>query len=461
MKKPHTAPTFRAILQNVTQTLEGDPPRDLAKLFGKADQARLGKYLHWDDLLHREPPKELTREDWWFLLKLQRQSLKQFLPLMDKQNSMFNLVLTPRILQDLHEIDLRAGGQLRMPEQITNAESKDAYYVSSLIEEAITSSQLEGATTTRQMAKEMLRTGRPPRDRSERMILNNFVTMKRIGDLKGQPLSRDLILEIHRLVTSETLDSPSASGRFRTAVEKVGVYDNASNTLMFDPPPANELGARIKALCDFANQSEPFVHPVIRSIMLHFMIGYDHPFVDGNGRTARALFYWSMLRNGYWLAEFISISQIVLKAPAQYARAFLFTETDECDTTYFILYHLTVVMRALASLHEYIGRKTQEIRQFESELRQSAILNHRQRALIRHAMRHPGSFYTVKGHQLSHNVSYESARSDLLDLAKRELLEAQRANATRGSKWVFIAKPQLAERLAAMGSRGSGPRVLA
>ena len=229
---------------------------------------------------------------------------------------------------------------------------------------------------------------------------------------------------------------------------------------MHDPPPAAELAARIKSLCDFANQGEPFVHPVIRSIILHFMIGYDHPFVDGNGRTARALFYWSMLRHGYWLAEFISISQIVLTAPAQYARAFLHTETDECDLTYFILYHLKVVMRALGSLHDYIARKTQEIRQFESELSQSAILNHRQRALIRHAMRHPGSFYTVKGHQLSHNVSYESARSDLLDLAKRELLEGQRTNAKRGSKWFFVAKPQLAGRLAAMGSRASGAGTL-
>jgi Fic family protein len=461
MRRPREAPPFATIFQKISQEQQGTNPRDFQKLFAQAENAHLGKYLHWDELWHREPPKDLTREEWWFLLKLQRQSLKQFVPVADKQNSMFNLVLTPTILQSLHEMDLRAGGQIRMPEQVTNAESKDAYYVSSLIEEAITSSQLEGATTTRRVAKEMLRTGRPPRDLSERMILNNFMTMKRIGSLKDQPLSRELILEIHRLVTLQTLDDPTAAGRFRHDLERVAVYDNANNVLMHDPPPAAELEARIKSLCDFANRAEPFVHPVIRSIILHFMVGYDHPFVDGNGRTARALFYWSMLRHGYWLAEFISISQIVLKAPAQYARAFLHTETDECDLTYFILYHLRVVMGALASLHEYIARKTQEIRQFESELSQSAILNHRQRALIRHAMRHPGTFYTVKGHQLSHNVSYESARSDLLDLAKRELLEAQRTKATRGSKWIFVAKPQLAERLAAMGSRASGSGILA
>jgi hypothetical protein len=75
------------------------------------------------------------------------------------------------------------------------------------------------------------------------------------------------------------------------------------------------------------------VHPVLRAILLHFMIGYDHPFADGNGRTARALFYWSMARSGYWLMEYTSISHILRKAPARYMRAYLHTETDKNDTT--------------------------------------------------------------------------------------------------------------------------------
>ena len=458
MRKPREAPKFLDILQKVTQE-SANAPSNLQKLFAKADEVSLGKYLHWDELWVREPPKDLSREEWWFLFKLQRQTLKQFVPLIDKSGGMFSFVMSPIILQSLHEIDMRAGGQIRMPQEVTNPETKDAYYVSSLMEEAITSSQLEGATTTRRVAKEMLRTGRAPQDRSERMILNNFFTMRRIGVLKDKPLTRELILEIHGLVTQKTLDNPAQAGRFRHDEEDVGVYDHSNNALMHDPPPAAEIEARIKAICDFANQEEPFVHPVIRSIILHFMLGYDHPFVDGNGRTARALFYWSMLRHGYWLAEFISISQIVLKAPAKYARAFLHTETDEADVTYFILYHLKIVLRALASLHEYIARKAAEIRQFEVELRDASVLNHRQRALIRHAMRHPGKLYTVKEHRMSHNVSYESARSDLLDLAKRELLDARRET-SQGGRWVFIARSQLAGRLAAMGNRPSGSGTL-
>ena len=86
---------------------------------------------------------------------------------------------------------------------------------------------------------------------------------------------------------------------------------------------------------DFANSSaeSPFVHPVVRAILIHFMIGYDHPFVDGNGRTARALFYWSMLRSGFWMTEYFSISSILRKAPSQYVRSYLHTESDDGDTT--------------------------------------------------------------------------------------------------------------------------------
>jgi Fic family protein len=177
--------------------------------------------------------------------------------------------------------------------------------------------------------------------------------------------------------------------------------------------------------------------------MLHFWLAYDHPFVDGNGRTARALFYWSMLRHNYWLCEYISISPIILKAPAQYQLAFLYTETDENDLTYFILYHLDLMQRALRQLHDYIKRKSAQVRKLESELRGVVALNHRQRSLISHALRHPNQVYVVESHRLSHNVVYETARKDLIDLAKRGLLTARKA----GRTWCFTPVSDLEMRL--------------
>jgi Fic family protein len=111
-----------------------------------------------------------------------------------------------------------------MPD-LVSSEDRDRYLVSSLIEEAITSSQLEGAATTREVAKEMLRSGRSPQDRNERMILNNFHVMQRIRELRNEPLTPELILVMHQIVSKGTLDEPGAAGRLRRANEKNSVMD--------------------------------------------------------------------------------------------------------------------------------------------------------------------------------------------------------------------------------------------
>lgn len=182
--------------------------------------------------------------------------------------------------------------------------------------------------------------------------------------------------------------------------------------------------------------------------MLHFWVAYDHPFMDGNGRTARALFYWSMISAGYWLIEYVSISTILKTAFAQYARSYLYTESDENDATYFIVYHLEVLLQALAKLEDYIERKVNQIRTIEKRLRGRSDYNHRQLALLSHALRHPGAKYTIKSHRASHNVAYATARQDLLTLADDNLLEARRA----GRKTLeFFSPEDLDERIRGHG----------
>lgn len=172
-------------------------------------------------------------------------------------------------------------------------------------------------------------------------------------------------------------------------------------------------------MCRFANGEvdDGFVHPVVRAILIHLWLAYDHPFEDGNGRTARMLFYWSLLNQGYWLAEFVSISRILLQAPARYARSFLLTETDDLDATYVLHYQLEVARRAVEDLHTYLDKTVNEMNQVEAALRADSGLNHRQVALLGHALRHPGHGYTFDSHKVSHRVAYQTARTDLLGLA--------------------------------------------
>lgn len=441
MKKPHVPPDMEKLLSQATD----DPSRLMSVMKAVPGSLVEGVYMHWDKLRYRTPPDGLSLEEWWFGLKLHRATSQQ-VPLKATSGQRFGYTLAPPIPERLHEIDLNAGGTIQMSEQITNPETRDRYCVSSLIEEAITSSQIEGAVTTRPVAKEMIRSGRKPSDRSEQMILNNFVTMRRLGELKDQPLTEKLVFEIHRLITEDTLDNPSAAGRFRRNCDDENVVVNdLYGEVYHQPPSATQLGERMKAMCDFANGKTPseFVHPVLRAIILHFWLAYDHPFVDGNGRTARALFYWSMLHHNYWLCEFISISPIILKAPMQYQLAFQYTETDGNDLTYFILYHLELIRKALRQLHEYIDRKSEQVRRVERDLRGTAVLNHRQRALVSHALRHPHQAYTIESHRFSHSVVYETARVDLMELAERKLLTATKS----GRTWFFTPVQDLETRL--------------
>jgi len=413
-------------------------------LVGK--EALSSSYYHWDELRHRNPPSGFTKEQWWSAIKLARKGQYQSLPLLDLKGIPFQFFSTDEILATLHNIDMRAGGTVEMPEQVTNSDTRDQYYVSSLMDEAITSSQLEGAATTREIARQMLRTNRPPRDKDERMILNNYLTMRKLADWKKQPLTPDLVFEIHRLITVDTFDDPGAVGRFRTKEELICVEDVETGESLHTPPAANELPERMKALCAFANADEsqrPFIHPVLRAILLHFWLAYDHPFKDGNGRTARALFYWFMLRRGYWMFQFISISQFLVKAPAQYGKAFLFTETDDNDLNYFILHQISVIQKAVHELHRYIERKSAEIRQLSSDLRGVGELNHRQEAILNRAVRHPGTIFTVESHKRSHEIAYATARADLLGLQALGLLNKRK----RGKGFVFEAALDLNVRL--------------
>lgn len=428
------------------------PAQKLAAILSAAVRSEgEGKYRHWDTLKHITPPGGFTSQQWWGATRLVREPALKAFPLFDKTKKPFRYAIPDIVARRLHEIDLGAGGNIGMPEAIVNPQTRNKYVMRSLFQEAVTSSQLEGAATTRAVAKEMIRSGRPPRTRGERMILNNYLTMQRIAEWKSRPLDRDLIFEMHRLVTDGTLDTPDGAGRFRRQDEKITVQDAITGDVYHDPPRAEELDERFDRLCKFANAtieelgkfSGHFVHPVIRAILIHFWLAYDHPFVDGNGRAARALFYWSMLRQDYWLFEFVSISEILVKAPSKYSMSFLHAETDANDATYFLMYQSDVIRRAIASLHAYIAQTSEELRATETLLRDAADLNHRQQDLVTHALRHPGTRYTIAGHRRSHGIVYETARRDLLRLAALKLLDVRQI----GNAFSFTVPHDLPDRL--------------
>lgn len=444
MKIPVKPPDYHEVVQKIggdyIQFLENIGPTDTK-----------GRYLHWDKLRHLTPPEGFTSEQWWAGMKLNRIFNFKYLDFKCKDDSKYVFYLTDEIQEQLHWLDKNAAGTITSSMPVTNTSMRKAYIIKSLIREAISSSQMEGATTTRKVAKDMIRQGRAPKNKSEQMIFNNYHAMQFIIEFKNEELTPGIILELHKILTEKTLDNENKAGAFRTEEDKdIHVVDETTVKILHTPPDAKGLEDRMEKICDFANnsQSGTFIHPVLKAIVLHFMLAYEHPFVDGNGRTARALFYWAMINEGYWLAEFISISQVIKRAPVKYEKAFLHTETDDNDLTYFMLYQLEIIKKAISELHKYLGEKMEGIKSAQDLLygakKLRKKLNIRQVALLKHALSHPNFIYSINEYQRSYGIAYETARRDLMQMSD---VFSFLKKLKDGRTFVFISPSDLQERI--------------
>lgn len=376
------------------------------------------EYLFWDKVKYLKLPHGVSPKDIWLVTSFNRSLKSQRFSIGGHEFSFFETVKTRKYL---HEFDMRFGQPL-VPSSNLDEQEKRQYLVSSLMEEAISSSQIEGAVTTRVDAKEMLRQQRTPKNRSEKMILNNYRTIELIRQVKDKPLTIGGLLTIQQVVTNQTLDKPENEGAFRKS-DDVAVVDTSDNEEVYRPPAVKELQKMLNDFCLFFNEepSNYFLHPVIKASIIHFLIGYIHPFVDGNGRTARALFYYYMLRHGYWLTEYLSISSVILKTKTQYDRAYLHTEADGNDTTYFINYQVKVLKDSYEKLQEYLTRKLIEKRNATQLLLRGGI-NDRQAKIIKWFSEDASKVVTVKEIETVFSISNQTARNDLQQLVDKKWL---------------------------------------
>lgn len=395
------------------------------------------KYLYWDEIKYQNIPNGIDLEIAWFAIKLIRSFKSRNIKISNNKDFTFEYAILDIIQKKLHEFDLNLAGPLQ-DESLLPKDERAKSLISSTMEEAIASSILEGALTTRKDAKELLRKGKTPKTIHEKMVLNNYDTIRYVLDLRQTKLTPDIILTIHKKMTNGTLEDSNYEGKFRDSNE-VKLMDGLTGEIGYTPPDFKLIPKLIDDYCKFANNDSDkhFIHPIIKACILHFLMGYIHPFVDGNGRTARSIFYWYVLSKGYWLFQYMSISRKIEKSPAQYARAYMHTEKDKNDLTYFINYHVQVIDGALDDLKVYMDKQITEKERFNKLLQLKGYeLNSRQMEIIKRISKHPTESITINEIQNMFDVVYETARSDLLDLAEKDFLE----KAVIGKKKLLFVK---------------------
>ena len=298
------------------------------------------------------------------------------------------------------------------------------------MEEAIATGQLAGAATRRSEAKQMLRERRKPRTNDERMILNNYLAMKELRTLTGSDLTPDLILRLHATITAGTLENPDDEVRFRDN-DEIRVVDS-SGTVLYTPLPCKEIPRLIDELCRFVNQDqEEFIHPIVKGIVLHFLFCWIHPFNDGNGRCARMLFSWYVLKQDYGIFEYMPISRAIRDTKEQYQRAYLYTETDENDLTYFIRYNLGILNNTVRETLRSIKKTQEERREVLEIIKDREELTIRQADILCRFMKYREKSFSIKEIMETYHVTHATARSDLSRLSDHGYVRKEKS----GGKW--------------------------
>ncbi len=384
-------------------------------------------YYPWSIARHVAKELRIPPEAAWESLLIQRSAFRRIqTPICTPKGDHFCFGIQTSFWAFAHRLDQGYCGHDNIAESLT--EERHRYLVEGIMEEAIASSQLEGSKTTRSAGLALLKSGRAALTSDEKMVVNNFRALNAVEErFVREEFTISNILELHAILVEGLLDDEGETPRLREKDEKIFVSDKLTGDIFHEGPHPTFVRKELNRLCYFANSSvndtgTQFTHPFIKAVELHFWIGYLHSFTDGNGRLARTLFYWYLLRRGYWAAAFLPISSVLKEAREEYPRAYQHSEQDNFDLTYFIDFNVRKMSQAMDRFEVHRSKVEERIKKRRNEL-SGHDLNHRQLILLDYLMRHPEQTVSVRSHMLMTKVVKQTAISDYQKLIASGLLE--------------------------------------
>ncbi len=401
-----------------------DKAFNIKNIYNLVEKTENPSYIHWEKIKRKSwLPEGISKEEFWSFIKFKRKMKSKQTNIYDEDKKIFSWIKLDRYEEFLHKIDLELGGSY-LGKLNLNDKEQQQFISRGIIEEAIASSQLEGAHKTRDSAKKMIQENKKPMSEADFMIMNNYKTMKIINEeFKNEELSLNMIFELHKLLTKDVLEKEK-QGCFRSNSDEISVGKELEDVTTYIPPSVNFVKKEMNRLIKFANNDlkSDFIHPVIKAIMIHFWIGMLHPFKDGNGRLARALFYWYLIKEGYWAFQYLTISTKIKLSPIQYGNSYIYSEQDDNDLTYFIDYNLGKIKMAYDEFKIYIENKHKENKNLHTLISNKYNFNSRQIQLLKYLSENKKNNTTVSLHKTRFQISIKTAIKDLKTLEKYELV---------------------------------------
>lgn len=298
---------------------------------------------------------------------------------------------------------------------------------------------LEGNDLTFNEAK-MVMEGRESevvaKERDVQEVINYRKVLDFIGSNTDSVYGQDLLLQVHRLVTDKLI-SDEKSGRFRDT--QVVLKNSVTGEIGFRPPAASEVPFLVDDFLGWLNNDDAKKqHPVIRAGITHYVLAAVHPFVEGNGRTARALATLVLFMEGYDIKRFFALEEYFDKNAQDYFGSLMQVSNqseklEERDLTPWLEVFTQALAVELTRIKETIKQLSVDL-QIKVRQGKQVVLSERQTKLVEY-LNSNGELTMKEAKGMLPMVSEDTILRDLKDLMEKSVVGKK--GSTKAAKYIL------------------------
>lgn len=297
--------------------------------------------------------------------------------------------------------------------------------------------KIEGNELTAEQAQQVVRlrdnadakeieqeTGIMARQRDIQEVINYRNVVAWI-DQQDPSLSPDLfsigtLKTLHKLTMQELIEEQHL-GQYRE--KQVIVQSAAAGDIVFRPPVSVEVPYLVKDFFSWLNDDQTKqIHPIFRAAITHYQLVFIHPFIEGNGRTARALATLALYATGYDFKRFFSLEQYFDKDVTAYYDALLSVQQNQNhDLTYWLEYFCYGLALEIERVKEQVLKLSKDLK-LKKELGQQVALSERQ-VIVLELLQNQGEISSKDAQKVLPNVSVDTILRDLKDLMKKGVVD--------------------------------------
>lgn len=269
------------------------------------------------------------------------------------------------------------------------------------------------------------------RDRDIQEVLNYRNVLKYIETFERPDILEDDIKKMHELTVHRILADEHV-GVYRKS--QVVVKNSQTGEITFRPPPAIEVPFLMKAFLDWLNSSKTDVHTVLRAGITHYETVRIHPFLDGNGRVARATATLVLFQGGYDIKRFFSLEEYYDREPMQYYEALQSVIKLHGNVTGWLEYFTEGLAIELTRIKEKVKALSTDLKIKRSMGGQQMALTERQIKIVEYIQEN--GFVQNKAYfELFPMISEDTVLRELKDLLKKGIVKKE--GSTKGARYVL------------------------